>query len=142
MLIAQCALPHVGQLDCAFRARVHEPVTAAGVELCRRDNLRELLHVRRLDVDDVEALVLDVQVPQVYAEIVAADEGLAVAVYRDAVDVVGVRVGVGSTRYGSHDGIVVRKARELELARVAEEGMSGSRSATTADQGSRCQVMR
>jgi hypothetical protein len=51
------------------------------VELCRCDDLCELLHVRRLDVDDVEALILDVQVPQVYPKIIAGDERLAVAVY-------------------------------------------------------------
>ena len=42
---------------------------------------RQQLNVRRLDVDDVEALILDVQVPQVYPKIIAGDERLAVAVY-------------------------------------------------------------
>ena len=73
----------------------------------RRDDLGQLLHVRRLDVDDVEALVLDVEVPEVDPKVVGADERLAVAVHRDAVDVVGVGVGVRLARHGRHDGVVV-----------------------------------
>lgn len=51
--IAQCRLSHVRQLDRALRRRVHEQVARLRVELGGRDDLRELLHVRWLDVDDV-----------------------------------------------------------------------------------------
>jgi hypothetical protein len=122
MLIAQGALPHVGQLDGPLRAGVHEPVAAHGVELGRCDHLGQLLHVRRLDVDNVEALVLDVEVPQVDTQVVTADECLPVTVYRDAVDVVGVGVGVGPPGHGGHHGIVVGQPGELEVTGIAEVG--------------------
>ena len=41
------------------------------------------------------------------SEVVAADECLPIAVDRDAVDVVGVGVGVGPTRHGGDDGIMM-----------------------------------
>ena len=90
------------------------------MELGGCDDLGQLLHVRRLDVDDVEALVLDVEVPQVDAQIVAAYEGLAVAVHRDAVDVVCVRIGVGATRYSRHHRVVVCEPGELEVRGIPE----------------------
>jgi hypothetical protein len=90
------------------------------VELCGGDDLGQLLHVGGLDIDNVEALVLDVEVPQVDAKIVAADEGLAVAVDGDAVDVVCVGVGVCPARDGSDDGIMVSEARKLEVVGVLE----------------------
>lgn len=64
------------------------------MELGRCDHLSELLHVVRLDVDNVETLVRDVEIPQVDAQIIRRDEGLAVAIDGDRVDVVRVRVGV------------------------------------------------
>lgn len=70
MLVAQCLLPHVCQLDRALAARVHEPVAAYGMEFSCRDDLRELLHVRWLDVDNIEALVLDIEVPEVDSQVV------------------------------------------------------------------------
>ena len=111
MLIAQSTFTHICQLNCALRAGVHEPVAADGVELCCGNDLCEFLHVGRLDVDNVEALILDVQVPQVDPQIITADEGLSVTVHRYAVDVVCVCVGVRLPRYGSDDGIVVSEAR-------------------------------
>ena len=45
------------------------------MELSGRDDLGQLFHVSRLDVDDVEALVLNVQVPEVYTQIIAAGPG-------------------------------------------------------------------
>lgn len=120
MLVAQRTLAHIRELDGALRARVHEPVAAEGVELGGSDDLSQLLHVGGFDVDNVETLVLYVQVPQVDAQIVAADECLAIAVDRDAVDVVRVGVGVCSTGYGSNDGVVVGEARQLEVGGVFE----------------------
>ncbi len=45
-------------------------------EVTRTARLGEVLHVGRLDVHDGEALVRDVQVPQVHPEVVRADERL------------------------------------------------------------------
>lgn len=120
MLIAKRTLTHIGELDSAFGASVHEPVAALGVKLGSGDDFGQLLHVRGLDVHDVETLILYVQVPQVDAQIVTADEGLAIAVYRYAVDVVGVSVGISSTGHGSNDSIVMCEAWELKISGVLE----------------------
>ena len=125
MLVAESTLSHVRQLDCALRAGIHEPVAAQRVEFGRGDDLRQFLHVRRLDIDDVETLILYIQVPEVYAEVVTADEGLAIAIHREAVDVVGMSVGVGATRNGSNYGIVMCEAGELEVCRGLELLMDG-----------------
>lgn len=53
MPVTQGRRPHVAQPDCPFAAAVHEGVAVMGVELGRRDHLRELLHVGRLNVHDV-----------------------------------------------------------------------------------------
>ena len=63
MLVAQRALAHIGQLNRALGACVHEPIAALRMELSSRNHLCQLLHVSRFDVHDVEALVLDVEVP-------------------------------------------------------------------------------
>ena len=44
------------------------------MELGGGDDLRQLLHVRRLDVHEVEALVRDLQVPQVDPQVVRRQE--------------------------------------------------------------------
>lgn len=51
--VTQGRCPHVTQPDCPFAAAVHEGVAVMGVELSRRDHLRELLHVGRLNVDNI-----------------------------------------------------------------------------------------
>lgn len=113
------------------------------MELGSRDDLGELLHVCRLDVDNIEALVLDVQVPQINSQVIAADKRLSVAVYRDAVDVIGVSIGVGSARHGSDDGVVMCEARQLQVAGISElVGREGSRSAATAREAAGSEVMR
>ena len=40
VLIAQGTFPHVCELYCSLGARIHEPITALGVELCSSDDLR------------------------------------------------------------------------------------------------------
>lgn len=114
MLVAKSALPHIRKLDGALGAGVHEPVTADRVELGCRDDFGQLLHVCRLDIHDIETLVLDVEVPQVDSEIVTADKGLAIAVHRDAIYMVGVGICVGSPRDSSDDGVMVCQAWQLE----------------------------
>lgn len=120
MLIAQGTLSHVRELYGALGAGIHEPVAAEGVELGGCDDFGQLLHVCWLDIDNVEALVLNVKIPQVDAKVVAADEGLAIAIDGDAVDVICVGVRVGSTRYCGDNGIVMCEARELKVGSVSE----------------------
>lgn len=120
MLVTQGALSHISQLDCAFRACIHEPITALRVKFGRSDDFRKLLHVGWLDVDDVEALVLNVQVPQVYSEVVTANKCLTVTIDRNAVDVIGMGIRIGPARYSSNDGVVVRHSGELQLRGIFE----------------------
>jgi hypothetical protein len=65
VLIAKRSLPHVRKLNGALRASVHEPIAACWVEFGSCDYLRKFLHVCWFNIDDVEALVLNVQVPQI-----------------------------------------------------------------------------
>lgn len=142
MLIAQGALSHICQLDGPLGAGIHEPVAAHGVELGRRDHFGQLLHVRRLDVDNVEALVLDVEVPQVDTQVIAADECLPVTVHRNAVDVVGVGIGIRPARHSGDHRVVVGQPGQLQVTGVAE--MCGGRSArgsTSAGNVCRSQVV-
>lgn len=53
VLVAQGGRPHVAEAQAALAAAVHEQVAVVRVELGRRDHLREVLHVGRLDVHDV-----------------------------------------------------------------------------------------
>ena len=110
MLVTQSTLPHVSQLDCALGAGIHEPITTSRMEFRRSDDLCELLHVRRLYIDDVEALVLDVEIPEVNAQVVAADERLPITVDRDAVDMVRMGVSVRSSWNRSYNCIMVGEA--------------------------------
>lgn len=63
MLITKGILSHVCQLDRAFGARIHKPVTALWVELSSGDDLGQLLHVRWFNINNVETLILDVEIP-------------------------------------------------------------------------------
>lgn len=114
MLVAKGALPHIGQFDRALRAGIDKPVTADRVELSRCNDLRQLLHVCRFDIHNVETLVLDVEVPQVDSEIVTADKGLAITVHGDAIYMVGVSIGVSPPRYSCNNCVVMCQARQLE----------------------------
>ena len=53
MAITKRCITHVGELDVALRARVHEKVTVGRVELGGGDDFSQLLHVHRFDVDDI-----------------------------------------------------------------------------------------
>lgn len=143
MLITEGALAHIGQLDGSLGAGVHEPVAALRVELGGGDDFSQFLHVCGLDVDDVEALVLNIQVPEVDTQVVAADEGLAIAVDGYAVDVVGVGIGVGATRNGGDDSVVVCEAGQFEVTGILERGLRrGSRGAAAACNVTWCKVLR
>lgn len=80
MAITECTFSHICELDGPFRAGVHKPVAALWVEFGSCDDLGQLLHIGGLYVDDIKALILDVQVPEVDAQVVAADVRLPVAV--------------------------------------------------------------
>jgi len=80
------------------------------MELSGGDNFGELFHVCWLNINNVEALVLDVEIPQVDPQVVTADKRFTIAVDRYAVDVIGVRICVGLPGYGCNYGIVVSEA--------------------------------
>ena len=63
-------LTHVAESDGSLAGTVHEQVALLRVELWSRDHLRQLLHVGRLDVHDVEGLVRDLHVPQIDPQVV------------------------------------------------------------------------
>ena len=113
VLVAESARSHIGQLNGLLGTSVHEPIAASGVEFRGSDNLCQFLHIRGFDINDIEALVLDVQVPQVDPKIIATDEGLSIAVYGDTVNVIGMGVGVGASGNGGDDGVMVGHAWEL-----------------------------
>ena len=142
MLIAKSALAHIRQLDRTLGAGIHEPVTADWVEFSSGDHLGEFFHVGGLDIDDVEALVLDIEVPQVDAEIVTADESFPVAVDGDAVDVIGVGIGVGSAGDGGHNSVVVCKAGHLEGSGILESSPGRPRKASATHRTGWSQLIR
>lgn len=111
MLITQRTLPHVCQFDGALATGIHEPIAALGMELCCCDDLSQLLHIRRLDVDDVEALILNVEIPKIDPKVITGDECFAVRIYGYAVDMIGMRIGVCSSWDSGHYSIMVGKAR-------------------------------
>lgn len=120
MLVTERTLAHICQFDGALGACVHEPIAALRVELCGCNDFGQLLHIRRLNIDDVEALILNIEIPEVDPEVITADECLSVAVDRDAIDVVGVGISIRASRDGSYDGIVMRQARELQIPSFLE----------------------
>lgn len=106
------------------------------------DDLRKLLHVGRLDIDNVEALVLDVEVPKVDSQIIATDERLSIAIDRYAVDVVGMCVRIRLSRYCSNNCVVVCKPWELQVGGAAELCIRvPDGTASTSNPTSRCQLV-
>lgn len=67
------------------------------MEFGSSNHLRKLFHVGWLDVYNVEALVGNFQVPQIDAEIICRQIRFLIRVDRDAIDVVGMRVGKDSS---------------------------------------------
>lgn len=141
MLIAKSALAHICQLDGSLGAGVHEPVTADRVELGCGNDLGKFLHVGRLDIHNVEALVLDVEVPQVDPEIVTADEGLAITVHGDAIDMIRVGVRIRSARDSGNNSIVVCQTRHLESPSILESSPGRPGKATTTHGTSRSHLI-
>jgi hypothetical protein len=141
VLITQGPLPHIGKLDGTLRAGVHEPVTADRVEFGRCDYLGEFLHVRRLDVHNVEALVLNVEIPQVHSEVITADKGFAITVNGDAIYMIRVGIGVCSPWNSSNHGIMVCQTRQLQSCRVLEGDTGCTRHTTAPDRARRSELI-
>ena len=120
MLITQCPLAHIGQLNSSLRTSVHEPVAAGRMEFSGSNDFGELFHVGRFDIDNVKALVLDIEVPKVDTKIITAYEGLSVTVNGDAVDVVCMGIGICPPRNSGHDGIMVCHPRKLQHRWILE----------------------
>jgi len=110
MLITKSTFPHICKLYGAFRTRVHEPVAALWVKFRCRNHLCELLHISWLYVDDIETLVLNIQIPKVYPQIVTADKGLSITINRNTVNMVSMSIGVGTPGYCSDNSIMMCKA--------------------------------
>jgi hypothetical protein len=141
VFITQGPLPHIRKLDCALGTGVHEPVTADGVEFGRGDDLSEFFHISRLDIHDVEALILDVQIPQVHTEIVTADKGFTIAVNGDAIYMIGVCVGVCSPRDSGNHSVVVCQAGQFESRGVLEGDARSTRHASASDRVCWCELI-
>lgn len=139
MFVTERSLAHVGKLDGTLGAGVHELVAADGVEFSRGDNLSQLLHICGLDIHNVEALVLDVEVPQVHSQIVTADKGFAITVHGDAIYMVRVSICVSSPWDSSDHGIMVCQSGQLQGRCVLESPTGGTRE--TADGGGRSHLI-
>ena len=97
------------------------------MELGGRDDFSKLLHVSRFDVHDVctggdierkerkrrdekqrtEALVTDVQIPEVDTQIVCGNVCLLIGINGDRMDMISMCVGVNFARYGGDDVVLV-----------------------------------
>ena len=120
MLITQGAFSHIGQLDGAFRASIHKPVATLWMEFCSSNNFSELFHINRLDVNDIEALVLNVKIPKVYSEVVTTDKCLSIAIDRYAVDVICVGIRVCSTWDGGNHSVMMCQTRKFQSRSIFE----------------------
>ena len=141
MLIAEGIFPHISQLDGALRACVHEPITALRVELCSSDHFGQLLHVGGFYIDNVEALILYVEIPKINPQVITANESLAVAVDRYAIDVVGMSICIISTRNRGNNCVVMGKAWEFQGRGIFESGIGiRSRCTPTTMRTARCGV--
>ena len=81
------------------------------MKLGSSDDLGQFFHVGWLDIHNVKTLVLNIKVPEVDSEIITADEGLAIAVHGNAVDVVCMGIRVCPSRYSGNDCVMVSHAR-------------------------------
>lgn len=111
MLVTERTFTHIGQFDRSLRAGIHEPIATLWVEFGGSDDFGQFFHICRFNVNDVEGLVLDVEIPQIDPEIVAADESFTVAVDRDAVDVIRMSICISSSRNSGDDCIMMGHPR-------------------------------
>ena len=59
MLITQRRITHISKLNRSFAAAVHEYITRDWMEFGRRDDLDQLLHVGRFDINNVCGVAID-----------------------------------------------------------------------------------
>lgn len=78
--------------------------------------------IRSSDEALTETLVRDVEVPEVDAEVVCGDVGLAIRVDRDGVDVVGVCVRVDLARDSGDDVILLEQTWQAETGARCRRG--------------------
>ena len=154
MPIAQGRIPHVSELDCAFRARIAEEIARRWMEFSGSDNFGELLHIKWFDVKDVcsrchisrlllcplseptETLVANVKIPEVDPKIIGRQVCFTIAVYTYRVNMVRMSICVNFARYGSHNIIVECHTRKSKVRRLQPVvGRERTRSATKAAAG-------
>ena len=75
-------LSHVAEFDVSAAGAVCENIAVVGMELGGCDDLAQLLHVSWFDVDYVETLVGDAEIPQVDPQVIRAHKRLKVTVQR------------------------------------------------------------
>lgn len=91
------------------------------MEFSSSNDLGQLFHVDWLNVDDVKALIANIKIPQVDSEIVCADVCLSIRVDADAVDVIGVSVGINLSRHSSDNGIVMSQRGQSQVATTSNQ---------------------
>jgi hypothetical protein len=64
-----------------------------------------------MDKEPTEALVADVEIPEINTKVVRRDIGLAIRVDRDRVDMVGMGIRIDLSWYCCHDGVMVSQSR-------------------------------
>mmetsp|Transcript_7554 Transcript_7554/g.17290 ORF Transcript_7554/g.17290 Transcript_7554/m.17290 type:complete len:235 (-) Transcript_7554:149-853(-) len=80
-----------------------------------RNDFCELLHVRRLDVHNVECRVVATQVPQVDPKIICREEIFLVAVERDRVDMIGMSIHEHAFRRGTYHILLSALAKRWDI---------------------------
>jgi hypothetical protein len=141
VLIAKCTFAHVCEFDRPFRAGIHEPIATLRVEFCCSDNLCKFFHICRLDVHNIEALILNVEVPQIDSEVIATNKRLAITVDRYTVDMICVSICVGSPWDRSHDSIMMGHARHLQGGCTSKDNVTWS-GCSTSSYSRRCEITR
>lgn len=133
MLVTQGTFSHICELDSSLRTGKHKPITALRVKFSSGNDFRKLFHIGRLDIDDVETLVLNVEIPEIDPQIIAAYKRLPVTVDGYAIDVIGVSICVSSARYSSNNCVVMCETWKSEICCIAKmlRGAQGSRNAST-----------
>lgn len=111
MCITKSAFTHISELDGTLAACVHEPIATLRVEFGSSDDFGQFFHIRRLDVDYVKALILNIEIPEVDSQVIAGDKCLSITVHRDTVDVIGVSISIGSARHSCYDSVMMCHSR-------------------------------
>jgi hypothetical protein len=87
-------------------------------------------------------LVLNVQVPKVYPQIITADKGLSITVHGNTVNMVSMGIGIGAPGYRSNNSIMMCKAWQLKIQGTREVDVGHrSRCPTSTGSAAGCQVM-